>query len=51
MDVFPETAVGDTLQNTWRESALCIYRNWLQVLMSRKSGVSPIPAAVRAGTR
>ena len=51
MDVFPEAAVGETLQNTWRESALCIYRNWLQVLMSKRIGVSHIPAAVRTGTR
>jgi len=51
MDVFPENAVDDTLQNTWRESALRIYHNWLQVLMSKRTGVSHVAAAVHTGTR
>jgi homoserine O-succinyltransferase len=51
LDVFPETAIGDTLQNTWRESALCVYRNWLQVLTSKRTGVSQVRAVVRTGTR
>jgi homoserine O-succinyltransferase len=51
LDVFPETAVADTLQNSWRESALCVYRNWLQILFSKRTGVAQDPPAVRAGTR
>jgi homoserine O-succinyltransferase len=51
IQVFPETAVGDTLQNTWRESALCVYRNWLQLLSSKRTAVSQVPAAVRSGNR
>jgi homoserine O-succinyltransferase/O-acetyltransferase len=51
LDVFPESAVADTLQNTWHRSALCVYRNWLQLLASKRAGASPVPAAVRAGTR
>lgn len=34
---FPETAVVEGLHNTWRSSAICIYRNWLQYLESRKA--------------
>jgi homoserine O-succinyltransferase len=37
MDVFPEAAVADTLENTWNSSANSVYRNWLQYLASRKS--------------
>jgi homoserine O-succinyltransferase/O-acetyltransferase len=51
LDVFPEAAVADRLQNTWRESALCIYRNWLRILMSKRASVPQVPAPVRAGTR
>jgi homoserine O-succinyltransferase len=34
---FPETAVVGGLQNSWHSSASCIYRNWLQYLVSRKA--------------
>jgi homoserine O-succinyltransferase/O-acetyltransferase len=50
LDVFPETAVAETLQNTWHSSAVCVYRNWLRHMMSRRCGASPVPATVRAGT-
>ena len=33
---FPETAVGDTLENTWHASATRIYRNWLQLFSVEK---------------
>jgi homoserine O-succinyltransferase len=37
MALFPEAAVAQTLQNTWQSSAHCIYRNWLQYVLARKS--------------
>jgi homoserine O-succinyltransferase len=37
---FPE-AVVNGLQNNWRSSALCVYRNWLQYVASKKAG-SPL---------
>jgi homoserine O-succinyltransferase len=49
MDVFPENAIGDTLQNTWNSSAMTIYRNWLNFMMSKRA--TGVPATVRAGTR
>jgi homoserine O-succinyltransferase len=45
---FPETAVVNGLQNTWQSSAVCIYRNWLQYLESRKAGTSVFAAMTRA---
>jgi homoserine O-succinyltransferase len=51
IDVFPDCALADTLQNTWQASAICIYRNWLQYLTSKKADVCSPPAAVRVGSR
>ncbi|MGA9041482.1 MAG: homoserine O-succinyltransferase [Terriglobales bacterium] len=34
---FPEAAVVDVLENTWESSATCIYRNWLQYVVERKT--------------
>jgi homoserine O-succinyltransferase len=50
MDVFPENAIGDTLQNTWNRSAIVIYRNWLHFMMSRRVTTLPDRATVRTGT-
>ena len=47
IDIFPEAAITETLQNPWRESAICLYRNWLQCL-TRTTG-STLPAHVRVG--
>jgi homoserine O-succinyltransferase/O-acetyltransferase len=47
MCAFPESAVSMTLQNTWQSSALSVYRNWLQYVVSRKAGaprVATMPA-------
>lgn len=49
LSVFPEAAVGRTLQNTWNSSASCMYRNWLQYLASRKAGASTPPAMAASG--
>jgi homoserine O-succinyltransferase len=34
---FPEALLLGALQNTWQASATCMYRNWLQHILSRKS--------------
>lgn len=46
---FPEAAIAATLQNTWRPSASCIYRNWLQYLAAKKADVSPRVALTPVG--
>ena len=51
MQVFPEAAISDTLQNTWRGSAICVYSNWLQFLLSKSTRISPVPVAIRAQSR
>ena len=39
---FPEAALTDGLQNTWRPSAAVMYRNWLHYLAAKKTRVYPI---------
>src|SRR5579871_237575 len=49
IDVFPEAAVAETLQNTWHDSAVGIYRNWLDILSLGKSArVSTTSPAISA---
>jgi homoserine O-succinyltransferase len=36
MTLFPEFT-NEKLENTWRSSAVCVYRNWLQYVMSKKA--------------
>jgi len=40
MAAFPEAAIVNTLQNGWQTSAICVYRNWLEYLKSRKAETS-----------
>jgi homoserine O-succinyltransferase len=47
---FPET-VGETLQNTWKSSATCIYRNWLQYVLTKKAEVSPYATVTNGDTQ
>jgi homoserine O-succinyltransferase len=44
MEGFPEGALVSSLQNTWHCSAMSIYRNWLQYVVTRKAEVSAFPA-------
>jgi homoserine O-succinyltransferase len=44
MVFFPEAVVAGALQNTWQSSATCIYRNWLQSVLSKKAEVLPFAA-------
>ncbi len=37
MTEFPEASIAATLENTWRASATCVYRQWLQYVMSRRT--------------
>jgi len=41
---FPEAALVGTLQDTWRSSAIAIYRNWLQYVVSEMAEASAFPA-------
>jgi homoserine O-succinyltransferase len=50
MSQFPDAAVVDSLQNTWKTSASAIYRNWLKYLVSHKS-VSATGSAVHVGRK
>jgi len=47
---FPEAAVVDGLQNTWKSSATGMYRNWLQYIESRKSESSAFATTARASS-
>lgn len=41
--LFPD-AIADTLQNSWHSSAACVYRNWLQYVVSKTADASAFPA-------
>ena len=44
MEEFPEAPVSSGLQKTWHSSAVSIYRNWLQYVVSKKTDVAAFPA-------
>jgi homoserine O-succinyltransferase len=44
MEGFPEASLVDGLQKTWESSAVSIYRNWLQYVVSKKADRSAFPA-------
>jgi homoserine O-succinyltransferase len=46
IDLFPET-VASGLKNGWQASAICVYRNWLDYLASRKAETSPFVSFAR----
>jgi homoserine O-succinyltransferase len=48
MEEFPEAALASSLRNTWRSSAITIYRNWLQYVVSRKADASGLHAVAVA---
>jgi homoserine O-succinyltransferase len=51
IDIFPEAAVAETLQNTWHEGAVGIYRNWLDILsLGKASRISTAPAATNSAS-
>jgi homoserine O-succinyltransferase len=51
IDIFPEAAVGETLQNTWHEGAVGIYRNWLDILsLGKASHISTAPSATNTAS-
>jgi homoserine O-succinyltransferase len=41
MVFFPDAVVAGALRNTWQSSATCVYRNWLQYVLSKKVETSP----------
>lgn len=44
MEGFPEAAMAGSVKNTWRPSALIIYGNWLQYVVTKKADVAAFPA-------
>jgi hypothetical protein len=50
MGDFPEAAAVDSLEPSWSLSAIGIYRNWLNYLVSRRSA-SARSSAVHAAQR
>jgi homoserine O-succinyltransferase/O-acetyltransferase len=42
---FPEAPVAGSVENTWRSSAVRIYRNWLQYLREKKAESSTLSSA------
>jgi len=46
MATFPEAAIVGTLQNGWQASAICVYRNWLEYVASRRAETSEFVPAV-----
>ena len=44
MTLFPYDLVSDELSNTWRSSAIAIYRNWLQYVYAKKADASSFVA-------
>jgi homoserine O-succinyltransferase len=47
---FPET-VMQTLENTWQSSATCVYRNWLQYVLTKKADRLPFAAMTGSYTQ
>jgi len=48
---FPAQLVADGLKSTWRSSATCLYRNWLQYVLSRKAESSAFSTLIRSEHR
>ena len=48
MEELPEAAVSGGLQKTWHASAMSIYRNWLQYVISKKADVAAFSAMAAA---
>lgn len=46
---FPEHAVTRALQNPWHLPAVCIYRNWLHSVASKRADISTFAPVARAG--
>jgi homoserine O-succinyltransferase len=40
LNEFPSSALADTLQNTWSDAAIGIYRNWLALLARQRKSAS-----------
>ncbi len=49
MENYPEADVVDTLQHSWLNSATHIYRNWLNLLASKKVSATERAAMARVG--
>jgi homoserine O-succinyltransferase len=47
--LFPEAALVQGLQNTWKSGATSVYRNWLEYVISQKAETFSFAAMARAG--
>jgi homoserine O-succinyltransferase/O-acetyltransferase len=45
---FPQAIIGGALHHSWRNTAICIYRNWLHYVAATKVAARKIPVAVKA---
>jgi homoserine O-succinyltransferase len=45
---FPEAEIFKTLQNTWQQSAVVLYRNWIHLIASRKDNEESAKASLAA---
>ena len=46
---FPEAAVAESLEHTWRAPAVCLYSNWLRYVASRKANAAELAPIARVG--
>ena len=46
---FPDDVIANSVQNTWQSSATCVYRNWIQYVLSRKAEAAELVAAPESG--
>ena len=46
---FPESIVANTKPSAWHLPAVCLYRNWLHFIVSKKPGILALPPKVRVG--
>jgi homoserine O-succinyltransferase/O-acetyltransferase len=51
METFPVVAVRNRLAQSWRASALCLYRNWISYLFTRRQQSIRNVASANAGER
>jgi homoserine O-succinyltransferase len=45
MSVFPKVVMGDGSESAWRSAATCVYRNWLQYVVSKRTGTAAYAAS------
>jgi hypothetical protein len=49
ISAFPESVVANTKTSAWHLPAICLYRNWLQSIVSKRPDILALPPKVRVG--